>query len=431
MGRGQGPVDRRGFAVRREVRDLLGQILTRGAVAPAQFDEAIGALGRRRNVALRQLLRFLAEGRVLDEIAALEILGRLGEREDDPLLARIVNDAALPEVARVVCGLVLLGHDRPDAIVARDVSGMILRWQARFVAEEPSLRLPLMRLYATAPRTERASWAALQDRELSEPEGRAAVFEMLLEIEEDPDLRSFLLEALSRVAAPASRAALRRIEPHGPEERDVITGALAALAAAADPERVPEGWSARIGFCDGAGSYPLRFDFRRPGRRPRGAVFVLNHDSGVREALALSGSEVHRYDELGGDGRGEDPGTLIFPLPVPEALGLLVDAERNDRREGRRPPRDHDRARRLLDPLADLRPRLPDPLSPHVDVDEARRSEELLDHPGYAGWFYDAGDRLLDPLRIEARARRRRRAPASRSSPAPPRPSRAPASRAG
>lgn len=404
MSRGQGPVDRRGFAVRREVRDLLGHLLG-GQVPPAlRFDDALDSLGRRRKIALRQLLRFLVEGRVVDEIAALEILGRLSEPEDEALLARMVNSADLPEAARVTCGLVLLGHDRADLIAARDVSGLVLRWQARFVAEEPSLRTPLMRLYAGASRSERASWSALQDRELSEPEGRAAVFEMLLEVEEDPDLRGFLLEALSRVASPASRAALRRIEPQGPEERDIITGALAALAAAADAESVPVGWSARLGYCDGTGSFPLRFDFRRAGRRPRSAVFVLNHETGVREALALSGAEVQRYDDLGADSDGHDEAsTLMYPISVPEALGLLVDAERGDRREGRRAPRDHDRARRLLDPLADLRPRLPDPMAgPFDDEDEARRSPELLEHPGYAGWFYDAGDRLLDGLRVEA-----------------------------
>ncbi len=370
---------------------------------PAEFEAALSSLGRRRKIALRQLLRFFAEGRVADEVAALEVLGRLSGQEDDATLSRVVNDPSAPEGARVACGLVLLGHDRADLIRSSDVSGLVLRWQARYVAEEPSLRGPLTRLYATASRVERASWAALQDRELSEPEGRAAVFEMLLQIEEDPDLRSFLLEALSRVPDPSCRAALRRVEAQGPEERDFITGALAAMAAAADPDRVPAGWTARIGFCDGTGSFPLRFDFTHPTRRPRSTVFVVNLESGVREALPLSGGEVQRYDELGPrfEAAAGEPPPMMFPLPVADALGLLSDAERADRRENRVPPRDYPRARRLLDPLADVRPRWPDPLPNPLSFAEVRRTADLLEHPGYAGWFYDAGDQVLDDLRLE------------------------------
>ncbi len=404
MAREAGPVDRRAFAVRREVRDILDRILGQGGWAPAEFEDALLSLGRRRKVALRQLLRFFGEGRVADEVAGLEVLGRLTSEEDEPTLARMVNDTRCPEGARVACGLVLLGRDRSDLITTPDVSGLVLRWQARFVAEEASLRAPLMRLYGQACRSERASWSALQDRELLDAEGRAATFEMLLEIEEDPDLRAFLLEALSRVPDASSRAALRRVAPRSPEERDIITGALAALAAAADPERVPDGWSARIGYCDGTGSFPLRFDFRAAGRRPRSTVFVLNFETGVRESLALSGTEVQRYDDLGPedvDMDGADTRTMMYPLSVQDALGLLVDAERADRREGRHAPRDHRRARQLLDPLADLRPRVPEPLPSPSTLSDARRSAELLQHPGYAGWFYDAGDHVLDDLRLE------------------------------
>ncbi|MBP7147442.1 MAG: hypothetical protein KBD01_07840 [Acidobacteria bacterium] len=391
--------------MRREVRDILGQLLTRSSWGPVQFEQALEELSRQRRIALRQILLFYGEQRVADEVAALELLGRLARPEDASILAGVANDPTAPEPARVACALALLGHDRADLITDRGVSGLVLRWQARFVAEEPSLRFPLLRLYRRAGREDRAGWIALQDQELKEPEGRAAVFEMLLEVEEDPDLRVFLLEALSRAPHAACRAALRRVRPQDHEERDIITGALACLAAAADAECVPDGWSAKAGFCDGTGSYAVRFDFRRRGARPRSAMFVLNLDNGVREVLALTGGEVDRYDALPVEQLApcpeDGPPTLLSPLPVPEALGLLVDAERSDQREGRTAPRDYLVGRRLLDPLADLRPRLPDPLPVPLAADLAQRSAELLELPGYSGWFYDSGDHTLDELRLE------------------------------
>ncbi len=423
----RGPADGRDFAVRRRVRDTLVQVVGQGGVGPTSFEDAVQFLCRRRRIALRCLLRFFLEGRVADEVAGLELLGRLAGEGDDDLLARVVNDAAAPDAARVAAGLVLLGRDQPERIQATDVSGMILRWQARFVAEESSLRQPLMRLFRSASRDERASWIVLQDRELSRADSRAAVLEMLLEAERDPDLRCYLLDALARTPGPWSRAVLRRVAPASPDERDQITAALATLAADADPERVPPGWSARVGCCDGAGSFAVRLDFRREGERSASALFVLNLDTGVREALALSGPDVQRYDELGAadasKGRCEATPTLLQAAPVAVVLGLLTDAERADRVAKRASPRDHLRARRLLDPLADIQPRSPDlPATPGPDDVElaadapgfgnssatllehpsfAMSSADLLDHPGYAGWFYDAGDHALDGLRIE------------------------------
>ena len=404
MSEGREPVDPGAFAVRREVRDLLARLLGREEPTPDRFEKTLAALRRRRRIAVRQLLRLHREGRVRDEIVALELLGRLAEPEDHPALAAVANDPDAPESARVACALVLLGQDRPGLLTAPDISTRILRWQARFVADEPTLRAPLVRLYLDASPEERARWIALQDRELTEPEGRAAVFEMLLEVEEDPDLRIFLLEGLARVPHPAVRAAMRRVRPLDPEEADIVTGALAALAATADPETVPAGWSARVGFCDGTGSFPLRFDFRLPGRRPKAAVFVVNLLTGVRDALPLTGSEVDHYDALGaGDDDDADgaPRSLLYSLPVPEALGLLLTAERRDEHDGREFPLDHEAARRILDPLADLRPRLPAPPAIPLDPGLRDRSAELLEHPGYAGWFYDAGDHELDDLRLE------------------------------
>lgn len=403
MARGSGPVDRRAFAVRREVRDLLDQLLGQGTWSQAAFEAILGSLTRQRRIAVRQLVRYLLEGRVSDEVAAVEVLGRLAEGADGPFLASIVNNAEYSELVRVACGLVLLGQDRPDLIQAPDISGMVLRWQARYIAEEPALRHPLMRLYWNADRQERISWVLLQDRELTEPEGRAAVFEMLMEVEQESAIRAFLLEALTRIPGPACRAALRRIAAKDPQERDVITGSLASLAAVSDPETVPAGWSARIGFCDGTGSFPLRFDFRRPRTRPKSAVFVLNTENGVREALALAGAEVSRYDQLGADHPTvqDRPSNLMHPLPVAEAIALLLEAERADRLQCRRPPRDFSRARRLLDPLADLRPHGPEAFAVPLVPKAAFRASDLLDHPGYAGWFYDSGDRLLDPFRLE------------------------------
>jgi hypothetical protein len=378
----------------------------------AQFDRALAELSKRRSLAVRQILLLHREGRVADEVAALEVLGRLARPEDDPALAAVANDPRAPESARVACALVLLGHDQPDLLAAPDVTALVLRWQARFISEEPALRFPLARLYQIAPRDERAGWIALQDEELSDPEARAAMFEMLLEVERDPALRLFLLEALARTAHPAARAGLRRVVPRGAEERDLITGALAVLAAEADPNHVPEGWSARVGFCDGTGVYPLRFDFRRPGLRPRSALFLLSLDAGVRDALSLSGHEVGRYDNLA---VSDDPteGPLLFGIPVPAAWAMLLEAERADLREGRTAPRDHGVARRLLDPLADLAPRSAEPRvqSEASSSTLLARSDRLLDAPGYADWCYDAGEHVLDEFRIGLLARARPSAP--------------------
>lgn len=405
----EGQIDKSGFAVRRAVRDLLRPFLVEGGFVPDAFERALIALGRHREIALRQIFGFYREGRVSDEMAALEVLGRLASPEDDDFLARVAADPDEPEGARVAAALVLLGHDAVHRIESQDVSRLVLRWQARFLAEEPSLRSPLMRLYRFAPLEERAAWAALQDRELGETEGRAAVFEMLLEVEDDPDLRRMLLDALVRVPHATVRASLRRLEGRTAQERDRITGALAALALDAEPDTVPEGWSARVGFSDGTGSFPLRIDFRREGQRPRSAVFVLNLDTGVRETLPLTGLEVDRYDRLSPraeeddehDGDEDHDGSLMFSIPVALALGLLVNAERSDLREGRKPPLDYRHARALLDPLADVRPTIPD--APKLAADEPAlpNSATLLDHAGYGGWFYDAGDHFLDDIRLE------------------------------
>ncbi|MBP1611788.1 MAG: hypothetical protein H6Q01_451 [Acidobacteria bacterium] len=394
------------------MRNLLGDLMRHPAWNVAQFDRALAELSKRRSLAVRQILLLHREGRVADEVAALEVLGRLARPEDDPALASVANDPRAPESARVACALVLLGHDQPDLLTAADVTALVLRWQARFISEEPALRYPLARLYQLAPRDERAGWIALQDDELRDPEARAAMFEMLLEVERDPALRIFLLEALARTAHAAARAGLRRVVPRGSEERDLITGALAVLAAEADPGHVPDGWSARVGFCDGTGVFPLRFDFRRPGLRPRSALFLLSLDAGVRDALSLSGHEVGRYDNLAGaDDDAEGP--LLFEIPVPAAWAMLLEAERADLRDGRTAPRDHVVARRLLDPLADLAPRSAEP---RADSDASPsallgRSDRLLDAPGYADWCYDAGEHVLDEFRLGLLARARPSAP--------------------
>ena len=394
------------------MRNLLGDLMRHPAWSVAQFDRALAELSKRRSLAVRQILLLHREGRVGDEVAALEVLGRLARPEDDAALAAVANDPRAPESARVACALVLLGHDQPDLLAADDVTALVLRWQARFISEEPALRFPLARLYQIAPRDERAGWIALQDEELRDPEARAAMFEMLLEVERDPGLRLFLLEALARTAHAAARAGLRRVVPRGSEERDLITGALAVLAAEADPDHVPEGWSARVGFCDGTGVYPLRFDFRRPGLRPRSALFLLSLDAGVRDALSLSGHEVGRYDNLA---VSDDPaeGPLLFEIPVRAAWAMLLEAERADLRDGRAAPRDHVVARRLLDPLADLSPRSPEPRAQSAATAETlvARSDRLLDAPGYADWCYDAGEHVLDEFRLGLLARARPSAP--------------------
>ncbi len=394
------------------MRNLLGDLMRHPAWNGAQFDRALSELSKRRSLAVRQILLLHREGRVADEVAALEVLGRLARAEDDAALAAVANDPGAPESARVACALVLLGHDQPDLLSADDVTALVLRWQARFVAEEPALRYPLARLYQLAPRDERAGWIALQDDELHDPEARAGMFEMLLEVERDPALRLFLLEALARTAHAAARAGLRRVAPRGSDERDLITGALAVLAAEADPLHVPDGWSARVGFCDGTGVFPLRFDFRRPGLRPRSALFLLSLDAGVRDALALAGHEVGRYDSLAVDDEAAD-GPLLFEIPVPAAWAMLIEAERADLRDGRIAPRDHLVARRLLDPLADLAPRSAEPRAAAEPPPAAllARSDRLLDAPGYADWCYDAGEHALDEFRLALLARPRPGAP--------------------
>jgi hypothetical protein len=394
------------------VRNLLGDLMRHPAWNVAQFDRALAELSKRRSLAVRQILLLHREGRVADEVAALEVLGRLARPEDDPALAAVANDPHAPESARVASALVLLGHDQPDLLTAGDVTALVLRWQARFVSEEPALRYPLARLYQVAPREERVGWIALQDEELCDPEARAAMFEMLLEVERDPALRLFLLEALARTAHAAARAGLRRVVPRGSEERDLITGALAVLAAEADPNRVPPGWTARVGFCDGTGVFPLRFDFRLAGHRPRSALFLLSLDAGVRDALSLAGHEVGRYDGLAA---GDDPadGPLLFEIAVPAAWAMLLEAERADLRDGRTAPRDHLAARRLLDPLADLSPRAAEPRAEGAAApdDLLARSDRLLDAPGYADWGYDAGEHALDEFRLGLLARARPSAP--------------------
>lgn len=411
MVRDPGRVDPTSFAARRAVRNLLGELMRQPSWSDAQFDGALAELSARRSLAVRQILLLHREGRIADEVLALELLGRLARPDDDGALAAIANDPRAPESARVACALVILGHDRPELISSSDITSLVLCWQARFVAEEPALRYPLARLYQAASREERAGWVALQDDELRDPEARAAMFEMLLEVERDAALRLFLIDSLARTAHPAARASLRRVTPQGHEERDLLTSALALLAAEADPTHVPAGWSARVGFCDGDGIFPLRFDFRRNGARPRSALFLLSLDAGVRDALALSGPEIERYD---GVATGEaDDGPLLFPIPVPAAWSMLLEAERTDLRDGRTPPRDHLPARRLLDPLADLSPRsaLPIASSNPPPVELVARSELLLDAPGYADWRYDAGEHQLDPFRLALLERPRPEAP--------------------
>ncbi|RMF72266.1 MAG: hypothetical protein D6738_11785 [Acidobacteria bacterium] len=405
MGRRSDRVDHSGFALRKRVRDSLRPVLVSGTGPEGAVDDLLEELEPCRDVALRQIFGFFREGRIADEIAALDLVGRLATEEDRPLLERIVQDTAEPEAARVTAALVLLGHDALAPIADQEISRLVLRWQARFLAEEPGLRPPLQRLYRSAPPPERAAWIALQDQELGDSEGRAAVFEMLLEAEDHPELRRALISALAAGRDPAVRAALRRVRTRSPAERDLVTGALARHASEAETDRVPDGWSARVGFCDGTGSFPLRFDFRLEGRRPRTALFVLNHGAGVREALALTGLDVRRYDGLAPADEPDGPdcaGEMMVPIPVPLALALLIEAERFDRRERHAPPDDYEAARRLLDPLADLRPLVPEPRRTRQPAGSAAESARLLDHEGYAGWFYDAGDHALDDVRLEA-----------------------------
>ncbi|MDH3285963.1 MAG: hypothetical protein OEQ13_14615, partial [Acidobacteriota bacterium] len=384
--------------------------LNRGPWSPAEFERAIERLSGNRQLAIRQILLCYSERRIADEVTALEVLGRLATVDDAPVLASVTNDAENDEAARVACALVLLGQDRSALISAKDVSSLVLRWQARYVAEEPSLRAPLMKLFVSAPAEERASWIALQDRELTEAAGRAAVFEMLLEVEEEKKLRALILTALARVPYPETRACLRRIGGLSESEHALVAHVIASEPAS---ETVPPGWSARVGFCDGTGSFPLRFDHRHPGRRPASAIFVLDLETGVREALALTGGEVERYDRQDADAAREDaddpsstrdaaPGASLLPsIDVREALGLLTESERSTRRVGFSLPDDHPRARRLLDPLGDLRP-LPRPsLAVPLVTGASERSFHLLDHPGYAGWFYDSGENVLDSCRVD------------------------------
>ncbi|UCF67409.1 MAG: hypothetical protein JSV80_16830 [Acidobacteriota bacterium] len=398
------------FTVRRDIRALLERVLGPNPLMPTELTQAIERLREHRALALRQLFRLHHKQRIADEIVALDLLGRLAGAEDVEQLARIVNDAALADSARVASAMVLLGHDRQDLIEAEDVSGMVLRWQARHLAEQPMLRGPLMSLYRQAVRQERVSWLAMQDQELVDPDARTAVFEMLLEIEDEQELRGSLLAALARMDNPTTRAALKRVRPRSEQEKEFIRNALVSLSPSAPRASVPAGWSARVGFCDGSGSFPLRFDFRLPGRRPRSSIFVLDLDGGVREALALTGHDVARYDrpaeESDGEPDGEhredlEAGVRLFPLAVPESLDLLFSAEGRGLKKGQRPPSDYPLARRLLDPLGDVPVRaLHTPRSIEPDPHEQRCSR-LLDHPGYRGWFYDAGDHALDELRLE------------------------------
>jgi hypothetical protein len=405
----RGALDKEGFAIRRELRDALAQLIDKGWWRPGQFEEAVDQLGEHRRLAIRQMVSIFREGRVADEVAALEILGRLAEGDDVPLLSEIANDPEMPETLRVACGLVILGHDRADLIRCSDLSSLVLRWQARYVSEEPGLREPLRRLYGSAERDDRAKWVLLQDQELSEPEGRAAVFEMLLEVEEDADLRALLIESLARTQHPSARAALRRVTPLTDYESEGIEAALVDLARLSHGSETPEGWSARVGFADGAGSFALRFDHRAAGRRPKSAVFVLDMSSGVREALGLTGAEVGRYDRwpAGGTGEGADEleavsiDGLMHEIPVPEALGLLEECEAVGRSGDRPLPGDYVSAHRLLDPLSDLEPRVPTPPEPGDAPTDEETARRLLEHPGYVGWFYDAGDHLLDDLRLQ------------------------------
>ncbi len=400
MERNDRRVDVRSFAVRRELRDILARLIDRGWWRPNQYEQALDRLVKQRKLALRQMLLIFEEGRVTDEVAALEILGRLATKEDDAQLAAIANSSRAFEGARVSCALVLLGHDSSERITAPDVSGLVLRWQARHLAEEKSMREPLVRLYGSAPREERARWIVLQEQEVSEPAGRAAIFEMLLEHEEDRELRRLLLEGLTRYPSPCARAVLQRVQPQAPEERESIMAALARFAADADTRTVPEGWSARVGFCDGSGSYPLRFDFRHPMSRERSVLFLLDLECGVREALALVGSDVARYDKAGAAEDGREMGSL-HTLSVPQALGLLHQAERAGLRCECYSPLDFRDARQFLDPLADLeiqRPSLALSGDPNLDPQDTRR---MLDGPGYAGWYFDAGDHIFDDLRLE------------------------------
>ncbi len=396
-------VDPGEFEIRRRIRDTLAQLLRRGWWEAREFEEAMRWLSEQRGLALRQLLAVLRSGKSIDEVAALEVLGGLALPEDADALAEIANDPSSPEQARVATALTLLGQRCGDRLLAGDVTRLVIRWQARFLVDEPGLRPPLLKLYREAGREERARWAVLQDQEIDDAESRAAIFEMLLAVESDDELRRVLLEALGRHLHPSTRASLRRVEAQTPEERDWITARLAEIAAETDPSSVPTGWRARIGFCDGSGTFPLRIDFRpkEPTKKARTVIVILDLVTGVRESLSLVGDEVERYDGLGDqDGTGCADEPAIPEVGVPEALEILHRAEERSVKRGSSLPHDHARARRLLDGLADVHPRAPElslPIEPALWKDTA----QLLRHPGYSGWFYDAGDHELDGLRLE------------------------------
>ncbi|GEM_PF-3962994 len=398
-------IDPQAFAVRRKIRDVLQVLLSPADTPSANFQNHLDILTRQRRIALKQMLLLYREDRIVDELAGLEVLGRIANADDAEMLAALVDDLSTPTTLRIACTLVLLGYDRADLVRAPDISGLVLRWQARYVGQEPSFRAPLMRLYCCAPPEERARWLHLQDEEVEDPESRAAVFEMLLEVEVEPNLRMTMLEYLAKVSHPTSRASLRRVRPTSSEEKDQITAALAALAAAADPFLVPDGWAARVGYCDGNGSFPLRFDYipSEDNLRPRSAIFVLNLLSGTREALPLIGSEVARYDNLLPVVEGEtlqaDSPPMMYLIPVTQALHLLDESRRTDQRLRRSPPRDYRRALKLLDPLADLRPSAPSRPKEHGTSKSTAGSQKLQEHPAYASWVYGSSERRLDAFR--------------------------------
>lgn len=394
------PTDPQAFAIRREIRDVLDDLLNGGPWSPAEFDRMVESLAAHRALAIRQILLWHRERRIVDEVAALDLLASIATDELEPLLTETANDPSCADSARAACALVLIGRDRGDSLVADDACSLVVRWQARHLAEEPALKAPLMHLYCSAPPEERKRWVAVQDAELIEPASRAAVLEMLLEVERVRDIRLQLLRSMARVLHPETRAALRRVGGHSDEERRFVSRALANSPAA---DRIPEGWRARIGFCDGTGCFPLRFDRALPGKRPRCALFAIDLSYGAREALALTGAEVERYDRRGprtGPESAAGPESLV-EIDIADALGLLILAERTSAQGGISLPPDHWRARRLLDPLADVRPRAPEALPGMIAPGAAERSADLLDRPGYQGWFFDSGDTELDLFRIE------------------------------
>ncbi|MDQ7086693.1 MAG: hypothetical protein Q9Q13_02020 [Acidobacteriota bacterium] len=194
---------------------MIDHLVEGGCGHRRRFEEVLERLGRSRRLALRQMIAILRHHPVGDQVSALEILGRLARPSDARQLAAIASNSDEPETCRVLCAMVVLGLDQGERLDGAEISGLVLRWQARHLAEEPGLREPLLRLYASAPPDERRRWLALQDDQLDEVEGRAAVFEMLLEAENDPSLREMALEALIRIPHPTVRAALRRIRPQG------------------------------------------------------------------------------------------------------------------------------------------------------------------------------------------------------------------------